>query len=217
MSAALATWETDRPIDTDPNGRLLTVAQLQRLVQQAGHDVRAALGPDVQPLAARRAGLAAAPVVPVGALCVYGPAGGSGETYLAAALTAAGHPSIPAGHVWPAQQPPTPVVICARTTVQSLTAAQRAAGQWASGAAPGAVVVGIAVLADAPGHTPRPLAEFINVLAGGVPAVWRIGWQPEWRVMTASELDPPRSLRRVLDQMAASTVAAMSSPKGVHQ
>lgn len=99
----------------------------------------------------------------------------------------------------------------ARTTLASLQAAQHLAGQWASGAAPGVRVLGLAVLADAPGRTPRALAEFVTVLGGGLPAVWRIGWQPDWRLTAPDGIEPARPLRAQLHPIVAAIRAATAS------
>jgi hypothetical protein len=105
--------------------------------------------------------------------------GGSGETTMAHLLpgTAA------AEHRWPIPPPPvpTPVVLVARTSAYGLRRAQRAATEWASGVVRGVSVLGLVLIADAPGRLPRVLDDFADIVGGGVPRVWEVPWIEEWR------------------------------------
>jgi hypothetical protein len=108
--------------------------------------------------------------------------GGAGESTLAS--LAAG--TRPADHAWPV--PATRgtthrVALVARTNYSGLTAAQRAATEWASGAlGDGVQLVGLVLIADAPGRRPKPLREMEEVIAGGVPRVWSLPWIEAWRL-----------------------------------
>jgi hypothetical protein len=105
--------------------------------------------------------------------------GGSGESTMAQLLPG----TRAAGHRWPIPPPPlpTPTVLVARTHGSGLRAAQRAATEWASGVVQGVVVLGLVLIADAPGRLPRVLDDFADIVGGGVPRVWDIPWIEEWR------------------------------------
>jgi len=105
--------------------------------------------------------------------------GGAGETTMSVLLPG----SRAANHRWPIPPPPvpTPVVLVARTHGSGLRAAQRAAVEWASGVVQGVAVLGLVLIADAPGRLPRVLDDFADIVGGGVPRVWDIPWIEEWR------------------------------------
>ncbi|MEV0801996.1 MULTISPECIES: DUF6668 family protein [unclassified Kribbella] len=105
--------------------------------------------------------------------------GGAGETTMSLLLPG----SRAANHRWPIPPPPvpTPVVLVARTHGSGLRAAQRAAVEWASGVVQGVAVLGLVLIADAPGRLPRVLDDFADIVGGGVPRVWDIPWIEEWR------------------------------------
>jgi hypothetical protein len=100
--------------------------------------------------------------------------GGAGTSTLAAAIPGGGD----GGRYWPVAAPAiTRVVLVARTHAYGLGAAQMAARQWASGGLPHHVrLLGMAVVADAPGRLPKPLREFLRLVSGGVPQTWEIPW-----------------------------------------
>ncbi len=109
--------------------------------------------------------------------------GGAGESTLAR-LTP-GWPA--AGHAWPVITTPTDsatrVVLVARSNAAGLRAAQRAAAQWASFSAPEPVqVLGLVVVADAPGRLPRALRELAELVGGGVAHTWFVPWVEAWRL-----------------------------------
>ncbi|MEV6284485.1 DUF6668 family protein [Kribbella sp. NPDC051770] len=105
--------------------------------------------------------------------------GGAGESTMSQLLPG----TRAAGHRWPIPPPPvpTPVVLVARTHGSGLRAAQRAAIEWASGVVQGVAVLGLVLIADAPGRLPRVLDDFADIVGGGVPRVWDIPWIEEWR------------------------------------
>lgn len=110
---------------------------------------------------------------------VHGGAGASTIVSLAPGSTAV-------TRIWPV--PPTghggqlPVVLVARSHLSGLTAAQHAITDWASGSLPGVELVGLVVIADAPGRLPRPLRDLIRLLAGGVPQLWQLPWSEAARL-----------------------------------
>lgn len=125
--------------------------------------------------------------------------GGAGESTLAALATG----SRPAQHGWPIPDPPTApsrVAVVARTSWAGLTAAQRAATEWASGALGSAVeLVGLVLIADGPGRLPKPLRELQQVVSGGVPRTWNLPWVEAWRTGPFDPSSPaPREFRELL-------------------
>ncbi|MFD0855570.1 hypothetical protein ACFQ07_25235, partial [Actinomadura adrarensis] len=70
------------------------------------------------------------------------------------------------------------------------TAAQSAAHQWAAGALPTVHLLGLVVIADAPGKLPKPLKDLLRLVSGGVPRLWKLPWVESLRLG-----DPPASTR----------------------
>lgn len=143
---------------------------------------------------------------------VIGVHGGAGESTLARLLTGA----TATGHRWPATTT-TPVLLVARSSMSGLTAARRAATQWASGAAGNLTLLGLVVIADAPGRLPRPLTHFTELVGGGVPRLWRWPWIDHLRL----DLDPdlarsapgwPKPALALLDTIDALTPATEEDP-----
>ena len=84
-----------------------------------------------------------------------------------------------AAHSWPevpAGDAPARVVLVTRSSAAGLRATQNAARQWASGAVPPVELLGLVIVADAPGRLPRPLRELAALVAGGVPRTWHLPW-----------------------------------------
>jgi hypothetical protein len=130
--------------------------------------------------------------------------GGAGESTLSALMPG----SRAAGHAWPVPDAgydvsPNPVVLVARTDLHGLRQVQRAAVQWASGAVPGVQLLGVVLMADAPGRLPRPLRDFAAVVGGGVPRVWRLPWVEAWRYQEDPTLTVPDEVHRVLRELQA--------------
>lgn len=103
------------------------------------------------------------------------------------------HAAVPGGmdggHWWPVCAPPTPVrvVLVTRSHAHGLRAAQTAAWQWTQSPHLRAVdLVGLAVIADAPGRRPKPLRDLLGLISGGVPKVWDLPWVEALRLG-----DPP--------------------------
>lgn len=138
-------------------------------------------------------------------LWVLGAHGGAGESSLAALMKS----WRAAEHAWPAPPqgaPKAPVVLVARTNAAGLLAARSAATQWAAGLAPEVKLVGLVLIADAPGRLPKPLRDLARVVAGGVPRRWTVPWIEPWRLGEPLSLpDSPRSIQRVVRQINALT------------
>jgi len=127
--------------------------------------------------------------------------GGAGESSLSALVPEWSA----ADHAWPMvrdQLSPSRVVLTARSNVRGLRAAQVAATQWASGLVPFVDVVGLVVVADAPGRLPRPLRDLTQVVGGGMPRVWHVPWIEPWRLGERPSLpESPREVRRLVDDL----------------
>ncbi|SNR35798.1 hypothetical protein SAMN06265355_102116 [Actinomadura mexicana] len=114
--------------------------------------------------------------------------GGAGASTLAALIA----DSVSAGRYWPTPAPAgrSHVLLVARSHAAGLCAAQAAVAQWAAGGLPSVQLVGLAVVADAPGKRPKPLADLLRLIAGGLPQLWDLPWVEAFRLG-----DPPDSVR----------------------
>lgn len=132
--------------------------------------------------------------------------GGSGESSLAALLPS----SRSSGHAWPVPPSwptlgvPARVILVARSNARGLQAAQHAAAEWASGGVPEVDLLGLVMVADAPGKLPRGLRDLAGLVAGGVPRTWRIPWIEAWRSgeTFAADAAPKEVLRLLADVRA---------------
>lgn len=90
--------------------------------------------------------------------------------------------------------------------MSGLQAAQAAATQWAAGLVPNVEVLGLAIVADAPGRLPRPLRDFARLVGGGVPRTWSVPWIESWRLGEPITLpNAPREVRRMVDELTTLT------------
>lgn len=131
--------------------------------------------------------------------------GGAGESTLATLAPG----SRAAGHAWPVPTDPGTihrVVLVARSNFAGLSAARKAAIDWASGSlGTGVQLAGVALMADAHGRIPKPLRDVEQVLAGGVPHVWDLPWVEEWRFGPPSPSDfLPKVFRDLFSELALS-------------
>lgn len=113
------------------------------------------------------------------ALWIAGAHGGAGESRIAHLLGARA-----TDHCWPVLQDgskPRVLLVC-RADIRGLTAARNALTQWASGATPKVNLLGLTILADAPGKTPKPLRDFAAIVGGGAPRLWTLPWVEAWRI-----------------------------------
>lgn len=111
-----------------------------------------------------------------------------------------------ADHGWPLPPgtAPTRVVLTARSSMRGLRAAQIAATQWAAGLVPHVEVLGLVIIADAPGRLPRPLRDFAQVVSGGLPRTWTVPWIEAWRLGEPPALSvAPRDVHRLVDELSA--------------
>ncbi|WBB62017.1 hypothetical protein O7599_05610 [Streptomyces sp. WMMC500] len=133
--------------------------------------------------------------------------GGAGTSTLHAAV---GRDTREAGQYWPVPRTAGvrhQVVLVARSHAYGLQAAQRAARQWASGSVPGVELLGLVVIADAPGNLPRPLRDLMRLVSGGVARSWSVPWIEEWRLGEPPAEYLPRELQRVARDLARLTEA----------
>ncbi|WP_347256712.1 DUF6668 family protein [Actinomadura sp. RB99] len=114
--------------------------------------------------------------------------GGAGVSTLEALLTDCGS----AGRYWPVPVPHgrSRVLLVARGHASGLMAAQTAMRQWAAGGLPSVQLLGLAVVADAPGKRPKPLSDLLRLIAGGVPQLWELPWVEGFRLG-----DPPNQVK----------------------
>ena len=139
--------------------------------------------------------------------------GGAGESTLEELFSG----SRAADHSWPltaANQAPARVVLTARTHARGLRAAQSAIREWAGGDV-GVLLLGLVLIADAPGRLPRGLRQLADLIAGGVPAVWWLPWIEAWRVgEPPAPHNAPKAVRQLLEDLQAMTEAASHSENG---
>lgn len=142
-------------------------------------------------------------------LWIVGSHGGAGESRTADLIDGAR----PTGHCWPVMQDgskPRVLLVC-RTDMRGLTTAQSALTQWASGATPKVELIGLAVLADAPGKTPKALRDFAAIIGGGAPRLWILPWVEAWRHGDSTTTPPGREYQRFITDVAA--LATGPNPK----
>lgn len=140
--------------------------------------------------------------MPAAPLFIVGAHGGSGETSLASL-----HPSWQAtGHQWPIVDGEAHVVVAARSSMNGMLAAQRALTEWASGELQGVSVLGLVIVADAPGRQPRALRDMERVVAGGAPRHWSLPWIDAWRLGETPTVEGgPRPVRTFVDDLSILT------------
>lgn len=134
--------------------------------------------------------------------------GGAGVS----SLVRAGVPGVDADRVWPGSGL---VVLVARRTAWGLEWARDAARQHASGhVAPDVALVGLVVIADAPGHAPRRITRFLDLVASAFSRVWEVPWVEEWRLASHDEPLPiPPAVRQLNKDMQALTGVSTARDK----
>ncbi|MFF5893940.1 DUF6668 family protein [Streptomyces globisporus] len=134
--------------------------------------------------------------------------GGAGVTSLTGAVPG----GTDAGRYWPvpASGPVQRVVLVARTHASGLEAAQLAARQWASGVLPGVDLLGLVVVADAPGRLPGPLRDLLRLVEGGVPRTWAVPWEDSWRLAAPSAESVSRPVGRMARDLLSLTDPGVS-------
>ena len=155
------------------------------------------------------AGLAVEHVDLTPSLWLVGAHGGAGESTLA--LLDDGWAA--SGHTWPVparEDEHSVCVLLARTHAAGLAAAQQALTQWGAGDVdPRVELLGLILVADAPGRLPRPLRDLATHVAGGAPRTWRLGWIEDWR--QGEPIDPSTLSKH--DQALVEELLALSEPR----
>ena len=131
---------------------------------------------------------------------ITGVHGGAGESRIADIIDGARVTD----HCWPLLPDgasPRVLLVC-RADMRGLSAARSALTQWASGAAPEVDLLGLAVLADAPGKTPKELCDFASIVGGGAPRLWSLPWVESWRLGHSTAVPTSREYRRFITDLA---------------
>jgi hypothetical protein len=136
--------------------------------------------------ASKPTGLGHLPVDRTAAVWWVGVHGGAGESTLERLFAG----SCATAHQWPiaADMARVPaVVLVARTDARGLRAVQRAVRELVEHQLP-VELLGLVLMADAPGRLPRVLRDLAGVVGGTVPRVWSLPWVEAWR---AGEIPSP--------------------------
>ncbi|WP_328643926.1 DUF6668 family protein [Streptomyces canus] len=135
--------------------------------------------------------------------------GGAGVTTLERALPGGRDGS----RMWPTAVPgpSVPVLLVCRSHVSGLMAAQMAVRQWASGSVPGVDLLGLVVVADAPGSMPRPIKDLATLVRGGASRSWLVPWVEPWRLGEDPAAHLPRPLARLRSELAHTFTSTGSS------
>jgi hypothetical protein len=147
--------------------------------------------------------------------------GGAGVScLLRAGLDAAGGHD--ADRRWPAAGP---VLLVARTSTHGLESARDLARQQTADNAPHLGVggaggpdvrlVGLVLIADAPGRLPARIAGLADLVSGGFSRCWQVPWLPQWRLASAGERLPvhPEVARLIRDLQHSTPVTAPAWPR----
>jgi hypothetical protein len=121
---------------------------------------------------------------PVAGLVLLAAHGGAGvSTLLRAGLAATG--AVDGQRRWPAAGQ---VLLVARTSTAGLERARELARQHASGLAGSHTeLVGLVLVADAPGRLPARIRVLADLVTGGFARCWQVPWLTEWRLAAATE------------------------------
>lgn len=133
-------------------------------------------------------------------LWIVGVHGGAGES----AVTRLIDGSRSTQHTWPAFEdagmPPRGLLVC-RSNMNGLEAARRALIEWAAPQAPQVELLGLAVLADAPGKLPKELRDLETIVGGGAPRLWHLPWVEAWRTGDVAREQLPRETRKFITEI----------------
>lgn len=108
---------------------------------------------------------------------LVGAHGGAGTTTLATSWA----PAAESEGVWPAADKHPYVVLVCRSHLSGLERAHELALQAKGGLAEHCQLLGVAIVADAPGKLPKKLRQKIDVMGSVVSHLWQIPWIPELR------------------------------------
>ncbi|EMY36069.1 hypothetical protein D477_001034 [Arthrobacter crystallopoietes BAB-32] len=203
MQQSLNPWVTSAGPDHTPEEAPETYLPPAAVISAP---LRGMVEPDAADRLAQRTMSGTAPV------WITGTHGGAGESRIAGLLDGARATD----HCWPVLQEgsqPRVLLVC-RADMRGLTAARSALTQWASGAAPEVDLLGLAILADAPGKTPKALRDFATIVGGGAPRLWPLPWVEAWRHGDTSTPSPARDYQRFITDITALTHD--TTPRTIH-
>lgn len=115
---------------------------------------------------------------------LVGAHGGAGTTTLATSWA----PAAEAAGMWPAADKHPYVVLVCRSHLSGLERAHELALQAKGGLAGNCRLLGVAVVADAPGKLPKKLRQKIEVVGAAISHLWQIPWIPELRETELADL-----------------------------
>jgi hypothetical protein len=170
------------------------IAQSRGLTVEDSSPHTPALRRQVPVLSLASAGLVSAPPTgrslhtsarPVGGVALLGAHGGAGVTSLLRA--GLDRVAVDAGRCWPRAGL---VLLVARTSTSGLEWARDLARQHASGLAGDVELVGLVLVADAPGRLPTRSAGLRDLVSGAFPRTWHLPWLQEWRLAACTEALP---------------------------
>jgi hypothetical protein len=148
------------------------------------------------------------------ALALLAAHGGAGVScLLRAGLETAG--AVDARGAWPSSGQ---VLLVGRTSVGGLESAQDAVRQHASGAAGMDVeLLGLVLIADAPGRLPARSAALADLVCGAFDRVWLLPWLEEWRLAASTEPLPAHPEVSRLGKDLRALTSARTSRQGEHR
>lgn len=148
-------------------------------------------------------------------LWLVGAHGGAGESTLA--MLGPGWAA--AEHAWPelSGDGVAPCVVVARTHVRGLLAARTALTQWAgSGVGRSVRLLGVVLVADAPGRLPGSLRDLSRLVAGGAPRVWNVPWVEQWRIGETDLDGCPRTVKKLVSELCSLAEPTMVGTETSH-
>ena len=136
----------------------------------------------------------------VDGIALLGAHGGAGVTCLLRA--GLDQVAVDADRRWP---PAGPVVLVARTSTSGLEWARDLARQHASGLAGDVELLGLVLVADAPGRLPARTTALRDLVSGAFARTWHLPWLEEWRLAATTEPLPAHPHVRHLSAELART------------
>ncbi len=113
-----------------------------------------------------------------------------------------------AGHAWPVGAPQgsaSAAVVVARTSARGLQAVQHALRQREAEQL-AVDVVGLVLVADAPGRLPRALRDLVRHVGAAAPRVWSLPWVEAWRTgEPPTPENAPRGAAQLLGELQQAT------------
>ncbi len=118
----------------------------------------------------------------VGGVALLGAHGGAGVTSLLRA--GLDQVAVDADRCWPRAGL---VLLVARTSTSGLEGARDLARQHAGGLVGDGELLGLVLVADAPGRLPARIVGLRDLVSGAFPRTWHLPWLQEWRLAATTE------------------------------